>query len=223
MVAAVTGVLGGTFDPMHYGHLRLLEEAQERLSLAQMRVIPAGVPPHRATPQTSPQHRLAMARLALAGRSDVYLDSAEVDSAAPSYTVHTLERLRRELEAEQPLVFIVGADAFQGLAQWHRWQDILSLAHIAVATRPGYDLFAHGQPLVADPVLAQELSRRWCSQVTELVDAPAGRITGFAITPLAISATLIRDLLRQKRSARYLLPDSVLEYAAAQGLYSSND
>ena len=133
---APLGILGGTFDPVHYGHLRLAEQAREQLGLAEVRWIPAGRPAHRGTPRSAPSHRVEMVRLAIAGNPAFHLDDAEAQSSAPSYSVPTLERLRGELGARRPLVLLLGAHAFLGLESWHRWRELFNLAHIAVATRP---------------------------------------------------------------------------------------
>ncbi len=208
------GVFGGTFDPVHSGHLRLAEDARETLGLAAVRWIPAGRPAHRDAPGENSAHRLAMVRLALAGNPHFSVDTAEVDSNAPSYTVPTLERLRRELGAERPLVLLLGADAFAGLSTWHRWRDIFDLAHLGLALRPGFVLDAAGLP---DP-LAAELARRDAAAAA-LRCAAAGRIVRFTMTQLAISATAIRALLAAGRSARYLLPDAVVDYIDRHSLY----
>ncbi len=203
-------MLGGTFDPVHFGHLRLAEEAREALGLERVRLIPAGDPPHRAPPRSSAADRLAMARLAAAGNPALEVDGSEALAREKSYTVATLERLRAQYGAQRPLVLILGADAFAGLPGWHRWQDLLPLAHIAVATRPGYSA-----------ALPPELAALWSGRVTpaDLHAAPAGCIVPFDMTPLAISASLVRELLRTGASARYLLPDSVLDYIGRNHLY----
>ena len=126
------GLLGGTFDPIHFGHLRLAEEAREQLGLERVRLIPAGQPPHRGAPGGSADERLAMTQLAAAGNTGFEVDDSEVRLAQPSYTVLSLERLRAELGPQRPLVLILGADAFAGLQRWHRWQELFALAHIAV-------------------------------------------------------------------------------------------
>lgn len=209
------GIFGGTFDPVHYGHLRLAEESMAHLGLGSVRWIPAGNPPHRDQPQVTAQQRLAMVRCATADNTRFAVDAAEVDSQAPSYTVMTLERLRRELGAQQSLVLLVGADAFAGLAGWHRWGDILALAHVAVSHRPGFPVAISSLP----PALANEFARRRMLDVAGLKDAPGGGIVTFAMTQLAISATQIRKLLANELSARYLLPDSVLDYISSHSLY----
>jgi len=209
------GLFGGTFDPVHFGHLRLAEEAVVHLGLGGVRWIPAGQPPHRGVPRVTSAQRLAMVRLATEGNPVFSVDPSEVEAAAPSYTVHTLERLRRELGNEQPLVLLVGADAFAGLATWHRWRDIFALAHIAVSHRPGFPVEAAS--LSHD--LATEFTDRRLADASGLKAAPGGRIFTFAMTQLAISATQIRKLLSNSLSARYLLPDSVLDYIQTHSLY----
>ncbi len=209
------GLFGGTFDPVHFGHLRLAEEAVSHLGLGGVRWIPAGRPPHRGVPQVTSGQRLAMVRLATAGNPAFSLDPSEVEADAPSYTVHTLERLRRELGPEQSLVLLVGADAFAGLTTWHRWRDLFSLAHIAVSHRPGFPV--ETASLTHD--LATEFTDRRLADAAGLNAAPAGRIITFAMTQLAISATQIRKLLSNRLSARYLLPDSVLDYIQTHSLY----
>ncbi|MBI3525277.1 MAG: nicotinate-nucleotide adenylyltransferase [Betaproteobacteria bacterium] len=214
---ALVGIFGGTFDPVHYGHLRLAEEARAALGLAEVRWIPAGQPPHRSAPQAAVEHRLAMLRLALAGNPAYSLDDSEALSAAPSYSVPTLERLRARLGAQRPLVLLLGVDAFLGLGSWHRWRELFGLAHLAVATRPGYTLEA-GQMA---PALAGEFHARRKHAAAALSAAPAGCILPFPITALDISATHLRATLRSGSggSARYLLPDPVLDYIAGHKLY----
>ncbi len=209
------GLFGGTFDPVHFGHLRLAEEAIAHLGLGGVRWLPAGQPPHRGVPQVTAGQRLDMVRRATAGNPCFTVDPAEVEAAAPSYTVHTLERLRRELGEAQPLVLLVGADAFAGLAAWHRWRDLFALAHIAVSHRPGFPVETASLP----HELATEFTDRRLADASALRAAPAGGIVTFAMTQLAISATQIRKLLANGLSARYLLPDDVLDYIQIHSLY----
>lgn len=209
------GLFGGTFDPVHYGHLRLAEEAIAHLALGGVRWIPAGQPPHRGPPQVTAVQRLDMVRAATAGNPRFSVDAGEVEAAAPSYTVHTLERLRAELGERQQLVLLVGADAFAGLATWHRWRDIFALAHVAVSHRPGFPVETASLP----HELATEFNDRRLTDVGALRASPAGGIATFAMTQLAISATQIRKLLANGLSARYLLPDDVLDYIQLHSLY----
>lgn len=214
------GVFGGTFDPVHYGHLRLAEEAAELLGFSSVRWVPAGRPALRALPQASPWQRLEMVRRAIAGNPRFLLDTAEVEAEHISYTVPTLERLRREdvCGARQPLVLLTGVDAFARLEEWHRWRSLFELAHIAVVCRPGYSLQAENLPAA----LADEFRRRCDADPACLAAAPAGRIVTFAMTPLDISATRIRAFLAQGVTPRYLLPDAVIDYIHGQRLYMEN-
>lgn len=211
------GLFGGTFDPVHYGHLRLAEEAIGHLGLGGVRWIPAGQPPHRGTPRVTGRQRLEMVLRSTAKNGLFSVDPSEVEAAAPSYTVHTLERLRHELGNELPLVLLVGADAFAGLASWHRWRDIFTLAHVAVSHRPGFPVETGSLP----DDLATEFGRRRLADASGLKATAAGGIVTFAMTQLAISATQIRKLLANGQSARYLLPDSVLDYIELHQLYKS--
>ncbi len=207
-------ILGGTFDPVHFGHLRLAEEAREALDLDEVRWIPAGQPPHRQAPRVVAAHRLEMVRLAVAGNPAFTVDDAEARTDETSYTVATLERLRAEAGG-RPLVLLMGADAFLGLAAWHRWRELSDLAHIGVATRPGFALSPGEWPAE----LAQACAHRVGDDPSLLREAPAGRIVGFSMTPLAISASLLRARLAAGLSVRYLLPDRVAGYIYTNNLY----
>lgn len=217
--AGVLGLLGGTFDPLHVAHLRLGVEAREALGLAGVCLIPAGAPALRAVPHCAAAHRLAMVEQALAGIPGFSVDAGEVQAAAgnpaPSYTVATLQRLRRQYGAQRPLVLLLGADAFSRLESWHRWRELFGLAHIAVATRPGHDV---KEVSAGETALANEFAARH-GVAADLAAAPAGRIASFAITALEISATAIRQRLSRGLSVRYLVPDPVLDYIETHQLY----
>jgi nicotinate-nucleotide adenylyltransferase len=217
---APIGIFGGTFDPIHLGHLRLAEEAREALSLEQIVLIPSGQPPHREAPQTPANHRLAMAELAAGGNPAIIVDPAEVESATPSYSVLTLARLRARFGPAKPLVLLLGADAFAGLPSWHRWRELFALAHIAVADRPGHAPHEHRVRQALPAPLATECEPRLAARAEDLRGAPAGLVLHFEMTPLAISASLIRARLAAGRSVRYLLPDSVLDYIHSHHLYT---
>ena len=220
--AAPLGVFGGTFDPLHYAHLRLAEEAIDALGLGGVRWIPAGRPAHRATPAADAAQRLAMVRLATADNPRFELDAAETLAEQPSYTVPTLERLRRDdaCGERRPLVLLVGADAFAGISAWHRWQDLFELAHVAIAHRPGYRVNAASAAW--PPALATVFAERYRAEVERLQTSPAGHIVCFAMTPLDISATKIRALLSNRLSVRYLLPDALCNYIEEHHLYLEN-
>lgn len=216
---APIGLLGGTFDPVHFGHLRLAVEARDALGLGKVCLIPAGNPPHRGTPRSGAAHRLAMVELAIAGNPDLQVDDGEVRATQKSYTVLTLERLRAKFGPTTPLVLIVGADAFNGLPTWHRWENLFELAHVAVANRPGFAPHERCWPGELSPALAAACRRRLTRRAQDIAEAPAGRIMPFDMTPLAISASLVRDLIRGGHSPRYLVPDPVLDYIDSHHLY----
>jgi len=210
------GILGGTFDPIHYGHLRLAEEMLELANLRQIRFIPTGMPPHRDAPQVSAQHRSAMVRLAIADQPAFVLDEREVRQATPCYTVDTLRELRAELGAVQPLCLLMGGDAFLQLHTWHEWEQLFGLAHIVVGYRPGFTIEEriHSAP----EKLRQHYQQRLCS-VDDLSQQPSGGVVELVIPKLEISATLIRSRVAQNRTIRYLLPNAVANYIHQHHLY----
>jgi nicotinate-nucleotide adenylyltransferase len=208
------GILGGTFDPIHYAHLRLAEEVLQALSLDHVRLIPAAVPPHRNAPHASMDKRIAMARLATTGNERLVVDPREAEREGKSYTVETLLDLNRELPGAR-FHLLVGSDAFLALETWHRWRELFQLCHVIVVGRPDF-------PLAREAMAAQlrtEFDRRLVQNAHELQSRKAGNIAAFAMTPLDISATEIRDLIRRGRSPRYLLPDSVVSYIEKHSLY----
>ena len=190
-------IFGGTFDPIHLGHLCAAWEAAELLD-AEVRLLPASVPPHRPSPSASAAQRLAMLRAALQDQSRLTLDARELLRSGPSYTVDTLTELRAE-QGERPLVLLLGVDAFAGLPEWQRWRELFTLAHIGVLSRPGVAAALPDE-------LQQACASRRVSDARALHRAPAGRLIELAVTPLEISATRIRELLAAGRDPRYLLP-----------------
>lgn len=216
---AAVGILGGTFDPIHYAHLRLGETLAERLNLAQVRFVPAAVPPHRASPQVTAQHRLEMVRLATAGNACFVTDDRECRRSGNSYTVDTLLELRAELGAERPLALLMGVDAFNLLTTWSRWERLFDLAHIVVAHRPGFVLDITQLPTA----LAAETRRRLTDDCARIAAGPAGSVLAIDVPALDISATAIRAMLAGGHSARYLLPDEVLDYIGSNRLYKDVD
>ena len=215
---APIGILGGTFDPIHYGHLRLAEEAADACGLARVLLIPAALPNLRTAPRTPAHHRLDMARLAAEGNPRLQADGRELKREGTSYTVDTLTSLRAEFGASCPLCLILGADAFLRLPAWSRWLKLFELAHIVVATRPGYDLNATAGQAAE---LGAEWHRRKAVDPAELRGQPAGAITSIEIPLLEISATDLRSRLARGTSVRYLLPPAVLDYISAHHLYEN--
>jgi len=195
-------LFGGTFDPVHLGHLSVAWEAAELLD-ADVHLLPAGVPPHRAPPIASAAQRVAILRVALQGQSRLTLDTRELDRAGPSYTIDTLHELRGE-QGERPLVLLIGADAFANLASWHRWRELFDVAHIGVLSRPGVAASLPDE-------LEREVAGRRIAGAADLRGLPAGKLIELAVTPLEISATRIRDLLAAGREPRYLLPSGLFD------------
>jgi nicotinate-nucleotide adenylyltransferase len=212
---APLGILGGTFDPIHFGHLRLAEECAEALRLEQVRLVPAARPWQRSGLITSAEHRVAMVRLAVEGNPRLGVDTREVGREGPSYSVDTLESLRAEIGPRRALVMIVGSDQFLNLPTWHRWQDLFERAHVAVARRANepFDL------KLLPSALAAVVEPRLTLDVAAL-SQPAGRVFNIEMTPLSISSSQIRTLARTRCSARYLLPEAVRDYAARHALYA---
>ena len=203
-------IFGGTFDPVHLGHLSVAWEAAELLD-AEVRLLPASVPPHRPPPAASATQRVAMLHAALHGQSRLTLDTRELERKGPSYTIDTLHELRAE-QGDRPLVLLIGADAFAGLPSWHRWRELFAVAHIGVLSRPDVDA-------VLSEDLQRETAGRWVGEVSTLRKQPAGRLIELAVTPLVISATRIRELLAAGRDPRYLLPAGLFDDTALLAPY----
>jgi nicotinate-nucleotide adenylyltransferase len=208
----LVGIFGGTFNPVHYGHLRSALELVERLQLEQLRLMPSAQPPHREAPQCSAAHRAAMLELAVAGEPRLACDPRELQRAGKSYTIDSLIELRSELGADTGLCMVLGCDAVLAISSWHRWQELLDWAHIVVIARPGWELPGTG-------AVAQWLSAHRLDDPCALRQQPAGGIVIEELRPLAISSTEIRALLAAGRSARYLMPQSVLDYIQTHQLY----
>jgi nicotinate-nucleotide adenylyltransferase len=216
----VLTVLGGTFDPTHYGHLRLAADVKAALGLVEVRLIPAGTPPHRTAPIASANHRLAMTELGCAEFSGLVADAREIHRAGPSYTVLTLEGLHEE-SPQRPLALLIGADAFAGLAQWWRWEQLFTLAHLLVVERPGMVFKTNSLPAA----LRTQWERRLTTETARLERSLAGAILRVPVTPQAISASAIRAALARGPSGldqvRGLLPAAVLAYIERNQLYRS--
>lgn len=212
------GILGGTFDPIHCGHLRLALEALEQCNLRQVRFIPNGAPPHRSPPLATPQQRLEMVRLALHDTPGLTLDEREIYRAGPCYTVHTLESLREELGVEQPLCLLLGSDAFLKLATWQHWMRLFELAHIVVIQRPGLPL--GNAMLTVDVQLRDQYYARLAPAPLCMHEQPAGAIVVLDMPLLEISATDLRQRMADGRALRHLLPDSVNGYIHTHRLYT---
>lgn len=205
------GVFGGTFDPVHFGHLRCALEILERLELDEVRMIPCGAPPHRDQPVATAARRSQMLAVALADEPRLTLDTRELQRAGPSYMVDTLDSLRAEVGAT-PLCLIMGGDAFSGLPGWSRWQQLIGLAHIIVVRRSGWE------PPAGD-ALGALIASHSVDDAGRLRSRPSGYLMFCEVTQLEISASRVRAILAAGLSPRYLLPETVLHLIYREQLY----
>ena len=214
---AAIGLLGGTFDPIHFGHLRLATELAEAFRLDQVLFVPAGLPYHRGrAAHATNEQRLTMLKLATARDARFDLDERELRRAGNTYTYDTLAEIRRERGPDTSLVFLTGTDTFAKIDTWHRWQELFDLAHFGVAIRADDAQWASKGP----GAFPRDAWPRITLNLREMLAAPAGKVMTYAMTPLAISSTGIRDLAAEGRSIRYLTPDPVVEYIRTHQLYS---
>ena len=213
---AAIGLFGGTFDPIHFGHLRLATELAEAFRLEKVVFIPAGLPYHRgqATHATNDQ-RLTMVKLATARDARFDVDDRELRRGGNTYTYDTLAEIRKERGAGIPLVFLLGTDAFAKIDAWHRWIELFDLAHFAVAVRAGDEAWASKGP----GTIPREIWPRITLNPHDFESAPAGKVMTFAMTPLSISSTAIRAGAAEGASIRYLTPDPVAEFVRSHDLY----
>ena len=209
------GVFGGTFDPVHYGHLRTAFELLQALRLAEVRFLPCGDPPHRGEPLADAALRFEMVRIATAEQPGFVMDDRELKRQGPSYSVDTLAELRREFP-ERSLCLILGMDAFLGLPGWHKWQELITLGHIIVAHRPGWTVPNTG-------ALGELIRAHGSERVDDLHDAVAGRIYVHAVTQLEIASTDIRALVAAGQDPRFLMPDGVCRLLRDSGCYRNEE
>lgn len=213
-LTALVGMFGGTFDPVHNAHLRVALDVVEQGELARLHLIPCRIPPHRGDPSVTASERLAMLDLAARGEPRFVVDDRELRRAGPSYTVDTLASLHEEFP-DAHLVLLLGTDSFVTLPQWDRWQQLGERAHMVVMARPD-------SPLDAPGPLRDWLRGRQVETWSALRDRAAGCVLFQEVTPLAVSATDLRERLAAGRSGRYLLPDAVWEYIRDKGLYGAD-
>lgn len=212
----LSAFFGGTFDPIHYGHLKAVTALAEEVGVAQVTLLPNHVPPHRPQPIASPQQRVDMVNLAIANNPLFVVDDRELHRTTTSYTIDTLESIRQERGHSSPLAFIIGQDALLTLHQWHRWQNLLEVCHLLVLARPGYAV------QMATPEMQHWLEQHQLKEVEQLTERPHGAVY-LATTPLLdISATDIRQRYHQGLDGNRLLPPAVQGYIESQGLYRYN-
>jgi nicotinate-nucleotide adenylyltransferase len=212
MAKAPIGLFGGTFDPIHYGHLRTAFELWQALGLDEVRFMPTGNPPHRDQTHATAENRLAMVKAAVAGQSGFVVDDREVRRGGVSYSVDTLTQVRAE-HPDRSLCLLLGMDAFLGLPNWHRWRELFDLAHVIVAHRPGWKAPTMGP-------LGEVMVDRGTGGIRDLHEKPAGRIYVHAVTQLEISSTELRQLIVAGQDPRYLVPEEVRRLIRETGCYA---
>ena len=208
------GILGGTFDPIHFGHLRMAVELHEAFTLSKVHITPCYQPVHRPLPIAMPNQRLAMVACAIVDEPSLKADRREIDRHGPSYTIDTLLSFRAEMP-QAALCLLIGIDAFLDFTTWHRWEEILELAHLIIAHRPGYQL-----PLTG--IIADLIRSRLQREPAFIRENLAGGILFQAITSLEISASTIRKQIAEGKSSRYLLPDNVYHYIKENQIYHAS-
>lgn len=205
-------IFGGTFDPVHYGHLRCAEEARQKLAVDTLALLPAGQPAHRATPGATTQQRLKMLRLAVEEFPLLKIDTRETERIGPSYMVDTLKNIRQQWP-QRPLHLLVGQDAVNRLDSWHQWLELFELANIVILTRPSANI-AYTQEL------KDQIGSRMIDDVSILNSSSAGVVMPLQVAAIDISATMIKSIIRLGRSPKSMLPPAVWSYIEASGLYS---
>lgn len=213
----LVGIFGGTFDPIHYGHLRIAEEIVETVGLQKMYFVPAGIPRLRHAPVVLSQHRVEIVRLAIQKNPVFVLDEREIYRDGVSYSIDSVCEFKQEFGEEIRLCFVLGVDAFIKLTEWNNWRELFNLCHFIISTRPGYMLTSINELLPKE--LKKECSQRWVSSADSLKNGTSGLIFIASTTMLDISATSIRAHIAAGRSVRYLVPDIAINYISANKLY----
>ncbi|MDP4946457.1 MAG: nicotinate-nucleotide adenylyltransferase [Alishewanella sp.] len=209
MTKPLLGIFGGTFDPIHRGHLACARYVVEHCALKQLALMPCHLPPHRATPGVSSEQRAAMVKLAIANEPTMRLERLELNRTSPSYTVDSLRTLKQQ-QPDTTLAFIIGMDSLQYFTKWHQWLQILELAHLIVCRRPGYS---------ADQGDAPMLLARYGATLSQLQQQDAGKILLLDNPDFYESATFVRQQLASDRLVQAMLPAEVLEYIRQHALY----
>ncbi|SEH07008.1 nicotinate-nucleotide adenylyltransferase [Candidatus Venteria ishoeyi] len=205
------GILGGTFDPVHHGHLRVALEVRQRLHMESVHLIPSARPPHRGEPQASAELRFQMLQVAIVDTEGLLADDRELRRPGASYMVDTLAELRAE-KPQQPLALILGMDAFRGLHHWHQWQKLIEFAHLVVVYRPETSI-----PI--EPEIQQFLVKYQTRKPKRLRQQLSGRVLLQEIPALTVSSTRIRMQVANGENPRYLLPDASLALITQHQLY----
>ena len=206
------GVFGGTFDPVHYGHLCMARELKRHFQLDEMRLVPCHIPPHRDTPIATPEQRLAMLRLAVAESEELTIDTLELENSEPSYSLHTLQMLRSQLGGDVSLALAIGMDSLASLNSWFEWRRLLEFGHLIVAARPGWQCPSAGE---LGEYIAQHLGT-----VDDVQQSSHGKIVVVELSLLPVSATQIRAAIGQGEEIKELVPEPVRRYIREHSLYA---
>lgn len=213
------GIFGGTFNPVHNGHLRCALEMVELLNLTKLHIVPCGIPPHRETPQVGAEQRLDMLRAAVDDEPVFVVDDREIKRGGPSYSLDTVRSVREEYAANDPrqaIVLIIGADAFRSFDSWHQWRSISDYVHVVVMQRPDLANKSGGN---LSPQLQSFIDERMVESADELQLSPQGKLYFHTVTQLDISSTRIRDIIAAGNSAQYLIPESVWQMIMEKHYY----
>jgi nicotinate-nucleotide adenylyltransferase len=210
------GIFGGTFNPVHWGHIRTALDIKNVLQLSEMLLIPCGIPPHRELPDVSSDVRLAMLKAAIEGTAGLKIDERELKRAGPSYTVDTLQSFSDELPDES-MALCVGADAFLKLHSWHQWERLFDFAHIVVAYRPGWPIDAIKQQVPNE--FWNAIEKRWVQNPIDLKQKSAGFIFQHSVTKIEISSSNVRYRVANQKLISELVPKGVAEIILQKKLY----
>jgi nicotinate-nucleotide adenylyltransferase len=214
------GILGGTFNPIHYGHLRIAQEVAETLGLCNVKFIPSANPPHKAPPRVTAQQRAEMVTLSIEDNPLFSLDTQELARTGPSYTIDTLKSLHAE-NPDATFCLIMGMDAFAHFDLWHEWQAILNYCHLILVPRTHVQVqLAQAQPTLS-PALTSLLQKHAAPNIQSLSQQKQGYIIQLPVTVLDISSSQIRELIRQKKQPIYLTPQAVMTYIYQHQLYQA--
>lgn len=212
------GIFGGAFDPVHFGHLRAAVEIVERFELSILKLVPCSVPPLKEATGASGRHRKNMLQLAIEGQPQMFVDDVELNRDGPSYTIDTVSEIKNTHD-DASLVFFMGSDAFCSLNRWHKWKQLLDMVNIVVMHRPGWQLDTLTNEKL-DMEIQAAIDGRLTNNIESLNNIASGRILLMPLREIFISSSEIRSLIKNNKSARYLLPDKVLDYINTEKLYT---